>query len=74
MMNPPITQAELEADGWIKKFTIDEQRIAEYVELYESLNQDVRVVSVVPEEIEGCTNCFEAECNKFKTIYTRPKS
>jgi hypothetical protein len=73
-MNPPITQAELEADGWIKKFTIEEQRIPEYVELYESLNQEVRVVPVIPDEIEGCATCFEVECNKFKAIYTRPKS
>lgn len=73
-MNVPLTQAELEADGWVKKFTIEEQRIAEYVELYKSLNQEVRVVSVIPEEINGCATCFEAECTKFKAIYTRKKS
>ncbi len=73
-MTPPTTQAELEADGWVRKFTVEEQRIAEYVELYESLDQEVRIVPVIPDEIEGCTTCFEVECNKFKAIYTRKKS
>jgi hypothetical protein len=70
-LNPQITASELEAEGWVKKFIVEEQRIAEYVELYESLNQEVRVVPVVPEEIDGCSTCFEVECTKFKTIYTR---
>jgi len=63
----------LEENGWVKKFTIEEPRVKEYVELYESLGQEVRVESVVPSEMEGCNECYLVECNKYKVIYTRKK-
>lgn len=53
------------------KFTIEEHRVDEYVELYKSLNQEVRVEPVVPGEMEGCTECFKVDCNKYRIIYTR---
>lgn len=59
--------------GWVKKFTIEEHRVDEYKELYESLGQEVKVESVVPSEIEGCAECFKVDCEKYRTIYTRPK-
>jgi hypothetical protein len=68
------TKAQLEKEGWVKKFTIEEHRVDEYKELYESLGQEVRVESVVPSEIEGCAECFKVECEKYRTIFTRSKN
>ncbi len=53
------------------KFTIEEHRVNEYVELYKSLNQEVRVESVIPGEMEGCAECFKADCANYRVIYTR---
>ncbi|MFX1282562.1 MAG: hypothetical protein ACFFB5_02870 [Promethearchaeota archaeon] len=64
-------QSRLEKEGWERKFTIETHRVNEYVELYKSLNQEVRVEPVVPGEMEGCAECFKADCNKFRVIYTR---
>ncbi|MFX0183423.1 MAG: hypothetical protein ACFE95_10115 [Candidatus Hodarchaeota archaeon] len=69
--NTKMTQ--LEKEGWERKFTIEEHRVDEYRELYESLDQEVRVEPVVPSEMEGCTECFKVECDKYRTIYTRSK-
>jgi hypothetical protein len=72
-MNSQQKAKKLEEDGWVKKFTIEKPRVREYIELYESLGQEVRIESVVPSEIEGCNECFKGECNKYKVIYTRKK-
>ncbi len=69
--NPKKSQQEKE--GWVKKFTVEEHRVDEYKELYESLGQEVKVDFVVPSEIEGCAECFKQDCEKYRTIYTRPK-
>ena len=61
----------LEEKGWERKFIIEEHRVNEYVELYESLDQEVRVEPVIPSEIEGCSECFKAECTNYRVIYTR---
>ncbi len=66
-------KSQLEKEGWERKFTIEEHRVKEYVELYKSLNQEVRVESVIQGEMEGCTECFKADCTKFRVIYTRDK-
>ncbi len=71
--NKTSNRNQLEKEGWIKKFTIEEHRVDEYRELYESLDQEVRVEFVVPSEIEGCSSCFEVKCDKYKVIYTRSK-
>ena len=71
--NKISSRNQLEKEGWIKKFTIEEHRIKEYKELYESLNLEVRIEPVVSSEIDGCSTCFEVECDKYKVIYTRSK-
>jgi len=73
-MEGQSTQEQLEAEGWVKKFTIDKERLPEYIELYENIGLEVRVEAVVPAEVEGCNTCFEAECNKFMVIYTRARA
>ncbi len=64
-------KSQLEIEGWKKKFTIEEQRIDEYVELYKSLGFEVRIELVIPSEMEGCSTCFKENCAKFREIWTR---
>ncbi len=63
----------MEKEGWERKFTIEEHRVDEYKELYESLDQEVRVEPVVPGEMEGCNECFKTDCDKYRTVFTRSK-
>lgn len=66
-------KSQLEKEGWEKKFTIEEHRVDEYVELYKSLNQEVLVEPVIPGEMEGCVECFKRNCTNYRIIYTRVK-
>lgn len=66
-------RTQLEKEGWTRQFTIEDHRLGEFVELYESMGHEVRVEPVVPSEMEECQVCFLAECNKYRTIYTRRK-
>jgi hypothetical protein len=65
---------QLEKEGWMKCTVTDEPRLSELVELYEEIDLEVRVVPASPEDFEECSVCLEAEREKFKTIFTRPKS
>ena len=40
---------ELEAPGWTRQFTTEVERANEYVELYESLGNEVRLEPLTPE-------------------------
>ncbi len=66
---------ELEKQGWIRQFDMDAGREDEYIELYESLGDEVRVEKMSPDlmEAEKCATCLLADCNKYVIIYTRPK-
>ncbi|MHA1994967.1 MAG: hypothetical protein ACW97Z_10525 [Candidatus Hodarchaeales archaeon] len=64
-------KSQLEEKGWERKFITEEHRVIEYVELYESLDQEVRVEPVIPSEMEGCSECFKVECSNYRVIYTR---
>ena len=63
----------MEKDGWVLQFTIETHRVEEYVDLYESLGHEVRVEPVIPNEMGECHECYEAECDKYRAIYTRTK-
>ena len=56
---------------WERGFTIEENRVSEYVELYESIGYEVRVEPATPDEIEDCQVCFKAEFNNLRTIYIK---
>ncbi|MHA1977333.1 MAG: hypothetical protein ACW98F_06750 [Candidatus Hodarchaeales archaeon] len=72
MVNQEKSQINaLEKEGWVKKFSVEVHRVDEYVELYKSLGLEVRVEPVIPDERKECQICFEAECDRFKIIYTR---
>ena len=65
---------ELEKQGWIKRSTIDEPRLSEIVEEYESLGFEVRLEPVNIDELkEACKRCYGDDAAKFKTVYVRKK-
>jgi hypothetical protein len=66
--------ADLEAGGWTRQFTVEVERVDEYVELYRSLGNEVRVEALAPELVreEACATCILAACDRYVVIYTRP--
>ena len=68
-------ESELKRHGWIRRFVADEARLGEAVELYESLGYEVRLEPAVFDEInKECQKCLlYQDCDRYKTIYTRPK-
>ena len=67
--------AKLERQGWIRRFVADEPRLSEAVELYKSIGYEVKLKPAVFDQIsEECGKCLlHKDCDKYKTIYTRPK-
>jgi len=66
-------EAALEAEGWIRQFTMDEPRLSEAVEMYQLLGFEVHLEPVTPDESsEECAACLEVMCDRYKTVYTRP--
>jgi len=56
---------------WERGFTVEENRVAEYVELYESIGYEVRVESATPDEMEDCQVCFKDDFDNLRTIYIK---
>ena len=56
---------------WERGFTVEEGRVSEYVELYESIGYEVRVEPATPDEQEECQKCFKADFDNLKTIYIK---
>jgi len=63
----------IKGKDWVKGFTIEEHRVNEYVELYESIGYEVRVEPATPDEQEECQTCFKADFDNLKTIYIKHK-
>ncbi|MFX0090421.1 MAG: hypothetical protein ACFFBD_01565 [Candidatus Hodarchaeota archaeon] len=63
----------MKKEAWKRQFTIEEHRVSEYVELYESLGYEVLVKPATPSERDECQACYATGCNKFRTVYTRQK-
>lgn len=66
--------SDLEKQGWIRQFTVEIERVDEYVELYQSLGNEVRIEALSPElmDEEACATCLLAACERYVVIYTRP--
>lgn len=75
MAEKKITREEdLLAQGWIRQFNTDEPRLSEAVEMYEEMGLEVHLEPVVIDpESEVCQMCFEQDCDRYKTIWTRPR-
>ncbi len=58
---------------WERGFTIEEKRVSEYVELYESIGYESRVESATPNEVDDCQACFRADFDNLRTIYIKRK-
>ena len=56
---------------WERGFTVEEHRVEEYVELYESIGYEVRVEPATPNEMEDCQVCFKADFDNLRTIYIK---
>jgi hypothetical protein len=64
-----------EIEGWTARNTVDEPRLSELVELYEEIGFEVMLRPVSPDHAgEACTECVMVEPERYRTIYTRPKS
>ena len=57
--------------NWERGFTVEEHRVDEYVELYESIGYEVRVEPATPDEIQDCQACFKVDFDNLRTIYIR---
>ena len=76
-----LSPAQLEADpalvaeGWERRFTADQERAREAVELYQQLGYEVRAEPVRPQELEDdCQDCRAVVAFHFLAIYTRKKA
>ena len=64
----------LVAEGWERRFTADEQRAQEAMELYTQLGYEVRAEPLRPGEFhDSCQDCGTTVSASFCTIYTRKK-
>jgi hypothetical protein len=67
--------ASLVAQGWKRRFTADEQRAKEALELYSQLGYQVRAERVFPEDFQDdCQDCKTVASFYFQTIYTRKRT
>lgn len=64
---------QLEKEGWEKRTVTNEPRLSELIELYEELDLEVKTIPSSPEDFEGCSICFDADSDRYRTIYTRPR-
>ena len=65
---------ELEKKGWIKHNTIDDPRLSETIEEYESLGFEVHLEPMKLEDLDKeCRICYKNQLDKLKTVYTRKK-
>jgi len=60
---------------WERRSIIDNDRVCEQVEMYESIGFEVMVKDVDPENLpeEYCKECFIANPEKYKILYTRKR-
>ena len=58
---------------WERRSIIDNDRVSEQVEMYEEIGFEVMVKNVDPEHLpeEYCKECFIANPEKYKILYTR---
>ena len=67
------THQQLVAEGWEKRFIIEEPRLSECMELYESMGFEVCLLPLDEATATECDICFEGHQFKYKIIYTRKK-
>lgn len=75
-----LTDAQLQPDpaliaaGWQRRFTADEQRTQEVVELYKELGYEVRMEPVAIGDLQDdCHECQASSLLRLFTVYTRKR-
>jgi hypothetical protein len=64
----------LVAEGWQRRFTVDEERAKEVTELYTELGFEVRSEPVITGDVaDDCHDCHSFVVLRLRTIYTRPR-
>ena len=64
----------LVTEGWERRFTADEQRAKEVMDLYARLGYEVRAEPVRAAELDDdCQDCRTVVSVHFRTIYTRKR-
>ena len=72
-------EEELMSQGWEKRFVVDEPRLSEMKELYESIGFEVLLEPLPSKEQlstcaeSGCTACLDMDPERYRTIYTRAR-
>jgi len=62
------------AEGWERRFTADEARTKEVMELYTQLGYEVRAEPIRADELDDdCQDCQSVVSVHFRTIYTRKR-
>jgi hypothetical protein len=64
-------EAELTAQGWQKKTTVDEPRLSELVQAYRRIGCEVHLEPFDPFEQPSCSECLKTTAKSYKTIYVR---
>ena len=71
-MASPLKNKRKNDTAWIRRNIIDEPRLSELVELYESLGYEVMLKDFIAEvHPNECSECMAASPKKYKIIYTR---
>ena len=66
-------EERIDLTGWERRTTTDEPRLSELVELYEEIGFEVMLRPISREELgQDCQECYLAEPERYRTIYTRP--
>ena len=62
--------------NWVRRCILDNHRVSEQVEMYESIGFEVMVKDVDPDNLpqEYCKECYIANSEKYKILYTRKKT
>jgi hypothetical protein len=65
-----------DTSNWVRRCILDNHRISEQVEMYESIGFEVMVKDVDPDHLpqEYCKECYIANPEKYKILYTRKKT
>lgn len=65
---------EQDNSDWVRRNVVDEPRLSELAEMYESLGFEVEMRNFLPEESpDDCTQCMIEHPEQHKIIFTRRK-
>ncbi len=60
--------------NWQRRNIVDEPRLSELVEMYESLGFEVMLKDFIPDEnSDKCSECMTAFPERYKILFTREK-